>query len=323
MGYLDKKGDMEYGILVSLLVLAAVLVMFVIFSYSFGGWLGETNQDQICKMSIFAAAQTKRVPTITGRGEPLTPLKCARKEILIKKSDVVDGGKINQDKAGKIIADEMYKCWDKVGAGKIDPFSQWSNKGESYCLICGYVKFDQALIDFMKENGDDKGAYIHSPIDYLANKKVPNSDITYYEYFYKQKLPPLSKEKLTELGNTGILPNSLILLQMYKKEDRTSKVGLIITGLLIGLVVVAGIATLGVAWGVIGTVTVIATKIAVIGMVIGAVINVGDQAFSDCPDCNAIGGIQLVPPTAELNMKVTVDIDGKKEQIPFCTRIVN
>ncbi|MEK6951771.1 MAG: hypothetical protein AABX29_02040 [Nanoarchaeota archaeon] len=317
--YLNKKGDMQYGILVSLIALLAVFVVFVLFAKFFGGWLSETNQDQICKTSIFAAAQTKKIPTITGRGEPLISLKCPRKEIVIKKSQVVEGGKINQDKAAKIIADEMYKCWDKVGAGKIDPFSQWDVKGESYCLICGYVKFDQALIDFMNqygEGGKNNDIYIHSPVDYLKNKNVPNSGITYYEYFYKERAPVLSNEDLVKLGSTGVLPNSLILVQMYKKEGRSTwKIA--ITGILIVGAIIAGIFTGGATW-IVALIVITAA-----GFSTASIVYIGNEAFADCPDCNAIGGIQLVPPNAELNMKVTVNLDGKQKEIPFCTKLVN
>ena len=319
MAFLNKKGDMQYGILVSLIVLLAVLVVFVLFSKFFGEWLGETNQDQICKTSIFAAAQTKKIPTIIGRGEPLISLKCPRKEITIKKSQVVEGGKINQDKAAKIIADEMYKCWDKVGAGKIDPFSQWDVKGESYCLICGYIKFDQALIDFMKENGNDKEAYIYSPIEYLKNRKVPNSGITYYEYFYKQRPPILSNDALAKLGDSGLLPDSLILIQMYKKEEKSHLGTYIIVGAVVAGGIILAIPT--------GGASLAASLVTAVGFLkIGAIatlISYSATAFAECPDCNALGGVQLVPPTAELNMKVKVDIDGKQKEIPFCTKLVN
>jgi len=319
MSFLDKSGDMKYGVLVSLIILLVSFVAIFIFTSNFNIFLGEASEDEICRTSILAAAQSKSFLNI---GKSAVSLNCPRKELIIKKKDVVENGVINQNKAHKIIAEEMYRCWNKVGAGQLDPFSNWEGKGESYCLICSTINFDDELLEYTKtyENyGKNTNAYIHSPIAYLVNTKIPNSDVTYQEYLYKEKdIPRLTKNDKETIDSTGLLPNSLILVQMYKKDEKSIfsfhsyanaalALGFLVTGLFTG-----GLTWIGAA-STIGFYTTLAAT----------VISTGDNVFSACPDCNAIGGVQLVPPNAPLNMKMKVLIDREDKEIPLCSRIVN
>ena len=330
MFFFDKYGDMKYGVLVSLIIILVSFGAVLYFTMNLTAFIRGASDDEICRTSILTAAQSKSFLNI---GRSITPLKCPRKELVIKKKDVVENGVINQNKAHKIIVEEMYKCWDKVGAGKIDPFSNWKDQwvlGEdSLCLICSTVIFDEQLIDFMKGSNQ----YITSPLRYLKETKILGREETYFEYFNNAQTISLTMDEIQKIENTILLPNSLILVNMYRKEYKNFRFASLVAvgtvAVLVGGGIVVGLASGGAAlpaWLVVSakiiTIGIVAKGIA-FGGAAAAVYSASQTAFSDCPDCNAIGGIQLVPHNAELNMKNKFIIDEEEKEIPLCTKIVN
>jgi len=314
MFFLNKNGDMKYGVLVSLIILLVTFIAIWIFTGNFSGFLKGASEDEICRTSILAAAQSKFFLNI---GKPITPLKCPRKELVIRRSDVVVDGLINQDKAHKIIADEMFKCWSKVGAGKIDPFTNWKDSNwesgkESLCLICSYITFDDDLLEFMKDGISNK--VIHSPVNYLRNTKIPNQDETYWEYLYGENVPLIRE---SELEKSGVLPNSLILVNLHKEEGKSYGWSWIIAGTVVG-------GTLAIFFipAVAAGALVSAGTFFTIGLY-ATVASFAYDTFKNCPDCDGIGGLALVPDGIQLDLKAKAVIDGKEKEIPLCTKIVN
>ncbi|MEK6922963.1 MAG: DoxX family protein [Nanoarchaeota archaeon] len=317
MSFLGKKGDMKYGVLIGLIVVLVAFVGIAIFTGRFSIFLGGASEDEICRTSILTASQSKSFLNI---GKPITPLKCPRKEVVIKKSDIVENGKINQDKAHKIIAEEMFKCWNKVGAGKLDPFTNWKDSAwesgeESLCLICSTVTFDNNLIGFMKGGGPERA--IHSPVNYLKKTKIPTRGETYWEFFYNERGPLIDE---AELEDAGVLPNSLILVNMYKKTGKSFLGEYIIGGVVIAGGILLAIPTGGVSFiAALGT----AWTFFQLGAAV-TIVSAGLNTFSDCSDCNGAGGLMLVPDGIELNTKRVTELDGgEKKEIPLCTKIVN
>mgnify|MGYP001581278248 FL=1 len=86
MSFLDRTGDMKYGVLVGLIIILVTFLAIFVFTGRFNVFLGEASVDEVCRTSIFIAAQSKKFLNV---GMPFVPLKCPRKEVLIKKSDVV------------------------------------------------------------------------------------------------------------------------------------------------------------------------------------------------------------------------------------------
>src|SRR3989344_3910624 len=189
MVFLGNKKGWEHGVVVTFLVIiASAVVLFGIYFY-FWGDVNEIEKDLACEKAIQLAATTKKLPGFSeavGKGQPYFSIGgvCQRKKVVLKHDDLVSSGLLNQEAAHQLLADEAYKCWKKVGAGKIDPFSNWGNTGESYCLICGVVELDGKLRKFLHTNKEN-GVGITSPIYYLMTHEVPDPNVkgkSYWEF---------------------------------------------------------------------------------------------------------------------------------------------
>lgn len=330
--YLNKRGGMQYGFIVGLLVvLASFFVIFLLIKYVFGV-VGES--DISCRTSIDAAARSKAFPKVgpgeIGVGRPLVKLDCPRGNLTIKKKDVVVDNRIDQDKAHRIIADEMLKCWKMVGAGKIDPFANWDNKKTSYCLICDSIEFDKDLEEFVGEAKDDEQRITERSIkgitNFLRTQAPEGSGKSYYDLMYKR-----SALKDIESENSIIDRGSLILVQMHKLKGKSSDIlnleiglggGAIVTGLGGAALAIAGVGLGVVTFGA-------AIPIAILGVSAAAVssynlVGVGIDAFSECKDCNGVGGIALVPYDKSLTDDVKLELKGGETyKVKLCDLLVN
>lgn len=316
---MSKKGLMASTLakLILILFIAAILIFFVGKVTLFGK---ERSDIEACRLSILFAAKSK----VVGAGKTLiSDLKCEPQELTIKYRDVVEKGKINQDQAHKIIADAMAECWYMVGEGKLDPFSNWDTKGQSYCLICKTIKFDDKLKKYYKKEGNE---FITSPIPYLKDNYF-KKDQTYFEYLYKTK-PEFSQEEITKFGKLALLDNSIILIMMHKYESKSTfwhiaRIAIPLLLLLVGVgLILTGVGAIG-GFALIG-----GLKLLVVGAVIGSIgivafIPLATDSFSECPECEAVGGVAIVPPTIELTETFRATVEGKVEEIPLCSILVN
>jgi len=310
----------QAGTLATLIIVLASAIVIGAFIYKINTELGGCRKNvEACRFSIVSAATSKRFKT----GSPINELKCPRGElcdVVLKKDDIVEKGKINQDKAHKIIADAMAECWWMVGEGKIDPFSNWDGKGESYCLVCKNIEFDEELLEFIK----DKKSNIESPIPYLNNHKYKKEQ-TYWNYLYNTDPRFKSSEMTNLVDKTGLSDGSQIIIMMHK-YDKKSKFWIVVSTIGgLTLAVTGGILTATGVGAVIGVPLIQLGAGAVIGGGIAAatLYPIAMHAYSECEDCNAVGGVALVPNEQDLTEKFTTEIKGKTKEIPLCSFVVN
>lgn len=346
-----KKADMSLNTVVVIILMAVVAFFIGMIAYKAGQAAIKGTDDVTCLQSIENAALMKKLPA-PALGDPYFALNCPRGETFIKKSDVVENDKVNQKKASSIIAEEMRRCWEKVGAGHIDPFSDWNGvKDQSICMICTRMRYDKSLINFMKEKatkynsgGNSKGMQlsdflITNPLPYLQETPVPGKRFTYFRYFFGSTPEnPLTPEEKANLGTSIVDDNTLILVRMYKSDGRewiTSR-SLIIAGgvALVVIGIVTSPFTLGTSLSltVAGVTLVSATTVVLATVAAGAVTaatiiaaDASYNAFADCPDCKGQGYIVMVPSTINLYEKYIPyqDKDGNKENKALCDIIVN
>jgi hypothetical protein len=315
------------GLLVGItFVLACIAVMGSGLYIWTTGARGKVDIES-CRLSIISASKS----SVLRAGAPVTSMHCPQTELVIKKGDIVENGLINQNKAHKIIADSMAQCWYMVGEGTLDPFSQWDTKGQSYCLVCKKIVFDDALRKYIRDSETNEylakkrgtNGFITSPIPYLTNNKY-TADKTYWDYLYNTD-PRFESEELTKMTKQIIPENSHILVMMHKIEAKSVFWNAVkVTGGVI-LVAVGGILTATGVGAVIGVPLIYIgaglTAAAVIGYAILAPIVM--DAYSLCPECDAVGGIALIPAGQNLHQKFTAEIQNEKEKIPLCTLLVN
>jgi len=340
-----KKHAQTSTVVFLIIILASALVIGILVYKVSTGAQSKTKIDA-CRFSILAAAQSKKLQS----GNPLTEMKCPRGElgdVLLKKRDIVEDGKINQDKAHKIIADAMAECWYMSGEGKADPFANWDKRGISYCLICKTIKFDDDLLKFIKDN---KGV-VENPIPYLMSHEYRKGQ-TYYQYLFKEN-PKYSSEQISEMNKNFLAPDSQITLKLYKYKSK-STVRAIAEWVVIGVgaiaVVVGGILILTGVGAPVGfviasggaTAIKLGLVVATAGIILAGVTYTGvamfdpshANPFSECAECNGIGTLKLIPPDFNLYQEVTINYgiiklteDGKPTEViekgPYCSFLVN
>jgi len=328
---------------------AAIIIAVLIGSvmgvavYKKASQVNDAKEIEACRNSIINAAQSKKFSLAAGEktGTPLFPIDCQRRTTVIKKKDVVGkDGRINQDKAHKIIADEMKKCWYMAGEGKVDPFSNWDNKDETYCMVCTTIEYDNDLRRFINNKMDsytgktfsqaerielNSKYQITSPLEYLKKPLASGSELSYWEYLYGEKSVEYSEEELNAINDMIVLPSSQIIIQMYKSDGKIPAwkgflYGLgtasVLAGVWVGAVLLAP-ATLGssLALGV---------KISILlGTTVFMMSNPITHSYKECPECNGIGGVTIVPQGQDLNIETEFEIDGKTVRKPYCSVLVN
>jgi hypothetical protein len=299
------------------------------FTYKYVKSQQEHAPEEVCKLSIFKAAQLKKV----SGGKQLSPLDCERTDLIITKDDIVEDGKINQERASFLLAQGMKRCWDMVGNGRMDPFSNWNNPDQSYCLICKNIKFDEPLKKFLAESENDlgvarkrgDGAFVLSPIPYIQQTTVPGRDETYWRYFYKSD-PRLSQQDFAKINAPqAVKEDSVILVNMYKIKAKSEL--LQIAAAAGGVVLVIG----GFALAATGVGAVIGVPLIKIGAGLTAAgvvaylvfVPLIVDSYAECRECNGVGGIAIVPPGMDFNQKIPVAVGGEVKQVPICTTLVN
>lgn len=322
-----KRGIAETTLVVLILTMVTAGLLGG-FTYNYIKKQQAQNPEEICRLSIFKAAQLKKI----SGGQQLSPIDCERTELVLTKDDITEDDKINQEKASKILAEGMRRCWHMVGEGKMDPFSNWDTKETSYCLVCKTIKFDGALQRFIEESSTNKetaqkrgpGGFIQSPMNYVAQTTMPGRQETYWQYLYKSE-PRLEQQSFTNLAKSVIEEDSLMLVSMYKTDQKST---LVTAALAVGgfvLVVGGGILTYTGVGAVIGVPLIkLGAGLVAAGIVAAATfIPLAMNAYADCPECNAVGGIAIVPPGFDFNKKIPAKIQGKQMEIPICTTLVN
>jgi len=313
-----------------------------------------------CEWDITKADLSKKIPDfskLATTGHQQTSLtNCRRDELgdlVIRYKDIVEHGVINQNKAHKIIADEMAECWKMVGAGTKDPFVNWENDETSYCMICTSIKFDDKLRKYYQESKNDKekaekrgkNALIQSPIPYLKNEYKNGKG--YFEYIYgvpystyaeKGALNYGSEQKGVEFEDTYLEEDTLIMLKLYKFEDKDWISVILSWGVLVagvGLTILGGAITI-LSWGSLGWIGIPLMKVGISVSVLSGIGFAGVVVFdpvslnpySQCEECQAIGSLKLMPPQFDLATEVEIDYGEVKgqhviEEGPYCSIIVN
>lgn len=189
---MNKKGELTQMQIVtfSLSIFGFLIVMTAIFSNL--DLLGFT-EDASCELSVLT-----RATSFEALKDEL-PLKCDTKKICLtgdksekcqesfageKKVQVVKlKNKAKEDKytIEKTLADEMYKCWDTFGEGRLDIFGNLdeelgSDDTKVTCVICSRVAIDKNAEKIVKKEELDLG-------EFLRKEKVGNTGLTYLQYF--------------------------------------------------------------------------------------------------------------------------------------------
>ncbi len=180
----SKKGDMKYGVLVTLILGVLFLVLYTGFLGKFGEVAETSSEIEACRTSVALASQVKQV----GAGGLASPLdvNCPTRKI---QSDAETDDELFEE-----LATEYYNCWYKFGEGKL---SFTSNMGffvakDNVCFVCSIIFYDEPKI-----------VNIDGFAGYLQKTNVPGKSFTFTEYFYgleSESVPKIAYAERWDLG---------------------------------------------------------------------------------------------------------------------------
>ena len=185
----NKKGSMTAKQLVSIILLLVgfAILLFVFYQIN---WSGQIDR-QVCHQSVVLRATAPMV------AQNFVPLKCATTKVCatsgiiggkceteFKNAKAITKVKVkNVEQVEKLVAQEIIDCWTMMGEGKVSLFSQHLAErfgiGGVYpsCVICSRIAFDDK-IDFDLDE--------MNVLDYMITHKVPDEDVSYYNYLAKE-----------------------------------------------------------------------------------------------------------------------------------------
>lgn len=207
----NKKAEISVSMIVTIILLVVGFIILLIFYYNIGGT--GTIDDQICHESVIFRAT---LPTIV---QDYIPLKCKTKKYCITNrlfgnnctSFTGQTGitKVRVTREGdieKLYAQEILKCWEMMGEGKVSLFSQWGATTFGFsgiypsCAICSRIAIDVDSINKSKINLSDINVY-----EYMLTHKVPNKEISYYEAIAKENPATLSLKDVVNLNPISVV----------------------------------------------------------------------------------------------------------------------
>lgn len=173
------------------LIIGFVILVFLYRQFNFS----DKVDEQLCHQSVILRAS---LPETLG-AKSYVPLKCKTDKICITGSLI--GGKCKDfnNTAGvrtvvvkditqveKTIVENLYKCWQTMGEGKVGLFSQYlaSTYGVPFtnvypsCVVCDRIDFDY---ESLQKKGIDL-----TKMDlktYMDTRAVPETDMSYSAYF--------------------------------------------------------------------------------------------------------------------------------------------
>lgn len=200
---LNKKGDFNAvtGIIMALLIIVVLASAWNVISKT----LTKSYDKEGCRQSVL---QNSFRITVGGT-ELIQPFKELNCPTITEKVDKVDN-----DRVFRVLANNLYDCWDKFGQGRIkflDP------QTKDYCIICSRIEFQ----------GEAKGRKIPGFLEFLATKKIADekglqySNLTYMEFLtpYQTKEGLLDKFENIKEDNINTNFDYATMFILYKTQN--------------------------------------------------------------------------------------------------------
>ncbi|MEM3405542.1 MAG: hypothetical protein QW117_01045 [Candidatus Pacearchaeota archaeon] len=185
---MNKRGiTLSTLVAIILLILAFGILLFFIINLN----LSQRTDREACKQSVIMRGTIASLPVLDA-GKSYAPLQCKEKKVCITNSvfgncEEFTGEKgvekvIVKDKEGieKVISQEILECWNMMGQGRLDLFSQFIATRYGFglvypsCIICSRIAIDEriSLDEIKKVNVQE----------YMATHAVPGKSVSYYTY---------------------------------------------------------------------------------------------------------------------------------------------
>jgi hypothetical protein len=177
----NKKA--QAGTLQTLIIGSVVFIILAVVIVGIFVIVKSGSNIEKCRASILIAN------TAQAGGKTFTTTDCPRIDTNVKTDDVTDpnfGDNIQPYLLQNEMAEALRTCWYKTGEGKLNGFNENLLLGtKSSCIICGEVKFDQAVQDnYVTPRATQNAKAVGGFLEYLGETKIKNTNLTYLQYFH-------------------------------------------------------------------------------------------------------------------------------------------
>jgi len=293
----------------ALIIAVIVLILLLIIGGTLASFIDDVGKTAKCQATLLKSSFLDKTFTF---GYRQGTIQCNNlPDTIIKSSDAVLKGKINDNAVKKKISDSMYDCWKMTGKGQIDPFKKYDDD-TTYCMICSDIIFNE---DF-KKKAKEEDYKITNNVYWLATNLISDTKTTYFEAIYD------TVPDITIINNLKDKETPIDISQQYAVVWRLETVKKSMTGELVssGAGALAGAAS-GAFIGSFIPIPIVGTAGgAIIGLVAGTVSGFfGTHIITDKFQGTVSNEIFVVP-KLELGQRNLI-ING--EETPFCTKLVN
>lgn len=291
MKKMNKKASLSTKELIVIIILVVSFAVILYFMAQLS--LGGSMDQKTCETSVSLKKASFDNPITGGKLIDL-PLKCKTERICVvtdksQKCDASLGNSYtkikvsNKEDIKKLIADNMAECWSTLGEGKGNMIfkRELTSLGiVSRGVICKVIDFNETVIKFGPINSLDITKYMNE-------NKVPEKDLTYWEYLLDEEKDSQNKVPMTSDALSG---GVIDLKEPYAIVFVESRLGALSRSIAFGSGVVgAG----GAVAGVIGLATSsVSAPVIIIG---GALVVMGGGSFTKIWDwaTNKFGSDEL------------------------------
>lgn len=235
---LMKKAEMTSKMIVTIVLLIAGFAILLIV-YSQLNWTGQVDKS-VCHQSVIIRA------TLPSIAQDYIPLKCKTDKLCVTSGFF--GGKCedafynakgvtkvkvkNKEQIEKLISQEIVDCWGMMGEGKVSLFSQYL--AQTYgvegvyptCVICSRIAFDDKLDQSIGEEGLIK----IDPLTYMMTHRVPNKEVSYYEYLAGKSPIALSSQTFTiptGVDSSGEPEETVVLEKSEVEKEKIDEIAVL------------------------------------------------------------------------------------------------
>jgi hypothetical protein len=183
---LNKKGNVSVITFAILTLLAAGVIVFIIYPLFWD--TAHAIDRSKCKIQVDLHSTKVLEGKLPGGLD-----QCETNYVEVNEDD--------EEEIKKILADEMYYCWDQFGEGEKDFISEWRNK--RWCFICSRIDYDMSVqSDFPTISDFDLYLRDHE-FPYFAS----NRSISFYEYLLEDgAMPNLNQDfEINTNGTTYVM----------------------------------------------------------------------------------------------------------------------
>jgi hypothetical protein len=206
-----SRGQQLNETVMALVILGIVVIIALTFVFKVGGVVDRSAEIQVCKATIAVAAKdpTNFIDINCPTDEVLIkqdgayvrslrsknyllflPVSIAKDELKAKGIDNPDDKTLFTTFVDRVLANEAMLCWDKMGAGNLDPFkSALFQLSKLRCVSCAVIRLD----DPVKQKVGTMT--FGSLIEYFRNTKTSKGDKSILDYLH----PSLINRNLDEL----------------------------------------------------------------------------------------------------------------------------